>query len=238
MLLGSIHRQLTRNDAELALRLLVRVAPHEERSLHDALRERGIDALLDDPRLEPALRAQETGALASLPLVVYVLVRRALHDVDEHDRMSADFVASIVLHFGLGDRARRIREHDDVSYDTLTSLLADAECGDPTRAFLVRAHLGHYALWLAGLFPDRVESYRHRRGGPGLEYYDELGRHGYEMAAHHRLAHEHGVDQLFEHAAARFALWRLALNHLSDRVLFPHVHTPDKLLRQVRGMMQ
>jgi hypothetical protein len=122
-------------------------------------------------------------------------------------------------------------------YDTLTALVADAECGDPTRAFLVRAHLGHYALWLAGLFPDRVEAYRHRRGGPGLEYYDELGRHGYELAAQHRLAQEHGVEQLFEHAAARFPRWRLALNHLSDTVLFPHVHTPDKLIRQVRSAM-
>jgi hypothetical protein len=233
MLLGSIHSRLTRNDAELALQLLVRLDPAGEPRLRESLRERGIDVLLDDPRLADAMRTQETGTLASLPLLVYVLVRRAMREVAQDDRTSTDFVASIVLHFGLGDRARRIREHDDVTYDSLADLAADAECGDPTRSFLVRAHLGHYALWLAGLFPDRIEAQRHRRGGPGLDYFDEMGRRGYEMAAHHRLAHEHGVERWFEHAAAQFPSWRLALNHLSDDVLFPHFHSADKLIRQV-----
>lgn len=233
MLPGSIRQRLTRNDAELALQLLVRLDPGGEPQLRAAVREQGIDILLDDPRLPEALRTQETGALASLPLLVYVLVRRAMREVREDDRTSTDFVSSIVLHFGLGDRARRIREHDDVTYDTLGDLAVDAECGDPTRAFLARAHMGHYALWLAGLFPDRIEAQRHRRGGPGLDYFDDMGRRGYEMAAHHRLAHAHGVEQLFEHAAEHFPRWRLALNHMSDRVLFPNFHSADKLLRQV-----
>lgn len=233
MLLGSIRQRLTRNDAELALQLLVRLDPAGEPQLREAVRDRGIDVLIDDPRLGDAVRSQETGALASLPLVIYVLVRRALREVREDDRTATDFVSSIVLHFGLGDRARRIREHDDVTYGTLADLAVDAECGDPTRAFLARAHMGHYALWLAGLFPDRIEAQRHRRGGPGLDYFDEMGRRGYEMAAHHRLAHAHGVEHVFEQAAEHFPQWRLALNRLSDRVFFPHFHSADKLIRQV-----
>lgn len=234
MIPGTIRSRLTRNDAQLALQLLARQAPSETPALEAELREHGIDALLDDPRLADALLEQPTGAHASLPLLVYVLVRRALRDVHDDDRVVADFVAGIVLHFGLRDRAQRVREHDDVSYTTLAALAADAECGDPLRAFLVRAHMGHYALWLAGLFPDRIEALRHRRGGPGLEYYDEMGRRGYELAAHHRLAHEHGLDTLYEHAAEAFPQWRLALNRLSDGVLFRHFHSADKLIRQVR----
>lgn len=233
MLLGSIRHRLTRNDAELALQLLVRLDPSGEPHLRAALRDHGIDALVDDPRLPEALRTQETGVLASLPLMIYVLVRRALREVREDDRVDTDFVSSIVLHFGLRDRARRIREHDDVTYDTLAQLAMDAECGDPTRAFLVRAHMGHYALWLSGLFPDRIEALRHRRGGPGIGYYEEMGRRGYELAAQHRLAREHGVERLFAHAAEHFPQWRQALNRMSDHVLFPDHHTPDKLLRQV-----
>lgn len=233
MILGTIRQHLTRNDAQLALCLLVQGAPSEQATLEAALREEGIDALLDDPRLGEALLARPAGARSTLPLLVYVLVRQALRDAHEHDRSLADFVAGIVLHFGQQGRANRVREHDDVDYDTLAELAADAECADPTRAFLVRAHMGHYALWLAGLFPDRIEALHHRRGGPDLGYFDDMGRRGYRMAAQHRLAAQHGVERLFETASERFPRLRVALNRLSDRVLFPHYHSADKLLRQV-----
>lgn len=234
MLLGTIRQRLTRADAQYALSLLVQGQPSEQEALEAALRERGIDALLDDPRLAAALLERPTGARASYGLLVYVLVRRVLREAGEHDRVLADLVASVVLHFGLGDRAHRIREHDDVRHETLVSLAHDAESADPTRAFLTRAHLGHYALWVAGLFPDRIEAQHHRRGGPDLDYYDEMGRRGYSMAARHRLAATHGVEHLFEAASDRFPRMRVALNRLSDRVLFPHHHTADRLLRQVR----
>lgn len=231
---GTMRQRLTRNDAQFALSLLAQGVSAERETLEATLREKGLDAILDDPRLADALLERPAAAHASLPLLIHVLVRRALRDADEGDRGLADFVSSIVLHFGVHDRANRIREHDDVRYDSLAGLAADAECSDPMRAFLVRAHLGHYALWLAGLFPDRIEAQHHRRGSPDLAWFDEMGRRGYQMAAQHRLASEHGVAQLFESAADRFPRLRVALNGLSDRVFFPHHHSTDRLLRQVR----
>jgi hypothetical protein len=237
MILANVRQCLTRNDAQLALRLIAHGSGKSLDAGENALREQGIDAVLDDPRLMAALLEQPQAAHASLPLFTYVLVRNALREVGEQDRVVADFVASILLHFGMRDRARRIREYDDQIYDTLAALLADAESADATRAFLVRAHLGNYALWLAGVFPDYIEARRHRRGGPDLEYYDELGRRGYRMAAMHRLAQQHGMEQLFEVAADRFGTLRLALNRVSDRLFFGHVHSADKLLRQVRDQI-
>jgi hypothetical protein len=99
---------------------------------------------------------------------------------------------------------------------------------------MVRAHLGNYALWVSGLFPDYIETRRWRRGGPDLEYYEELGRRGFQLAADHRLAEQHGLATLFALAAERFANLRLALNQVSDTLLFPHVSSPERLMRQVR----
>jgi hypothetical protein len=234
MILANVRQCLTRNDAQLALRLMSRGRADGIDEGEQALREQGIDSVLDDPRLLAALLEQPQGAHASLPLFTYVLVRHALRDAGEQDRVVADYVAAILLHFGMRDRSRRIREHDDEVYDTLSALLADAESGDATRAYLVRAHLGNYALWLAGIFPDFIESRRHRRGGPDLDFYDEMGRRGYRLAAAHRLAQQQGMDRLYETAADRFATLRLALNRVSDRLFFPHVHSADKLMRQVR----
>ena len=111
---------------------------------------------------------------------------------------------------------------------------AAAEGPDPRRAFLVQAHLGNYALWMSGRFPDRIERRRWRRGGPDLDYFEQLGRRGFQLAARHRLADEHGLALLFALAAERFPVVRIALNRISDALLFPNQHSPDRLMRQVR----
>jgi hypothetical protein len=61
-----------------------------------------------------------------------------------------------------------------------------------------------------------------------------MGRRGFQLAADHRLAHDYGMAALFQGAAERFGRLRVALNAVSDTMLFPSVHTPERLMRQVR----
>ncbi len=233
MILANVRQTLTRDDAQLALRLVSRGSDRELAELEDLLRRQGLDALLDDPRLPQALMESRQASHASFPLFAYVVVRHALRQVQEHDRGISDYVASILVHFAMRDNAHRISGADDEVYDTMAALLADVDHGDTTRRFLVRAHLGNYALWLGGLFPDHVEERRSRRGGPDLEYYDEMGQRGFALAAQHRLAKEYGMEALFEATAERFPRIRAALNQVSDRFLFPGRHSANRLLRQV-----
>src|SRR6185437_8983956 len=163
----------------------------------------------------------------------YVMIRHAVRQAGESDRGLADYVTSLVVHFGVRDRSHRIADSDDEVYDAIVQLCAALDDPDARRSFLVRTHLGNYALWLSGIFPDFIEQRRWRRGGPDLEYYEEMGRRGFQMAADHRLAQEHGLDVLFREAAARFAVIRVALNEMSDSIFFPTLHTPERLMRQV-----
>lgn len=234
MIVADVRSRLTREDVSFAIALIAQSGTEARQRAEDALHERGLDALLDDPALLPALVATPRGAHASLPLFAYVLVRHALLQAGERDRVLADYAASILLHFGLRDRAQRIHAADDQTYDTLAGLLADAEGAEPRRAFLVRAHLGNYALWMSGMFPDSITQRQHRRGGPALSYFEEMGRRGFRMAAEHRLANEYGVALLFDLAAQRFPLLRVALNRISDALLFPSNHSPERLMRQVQ----
>ena len=235
MIVADVRQSLTRADAQLALRLIGRGSEAELAEAENTLRDRGIDALLDDPRLLAALVESRQGAHASLALFTYVATRDALRTAGVADRTLADYVASIVLHFGLRDRAMRVAGQDDETYATLAEIAEDLDTADARRAFLVRAHLGNYALWLSGLFPDMIESRRWRRGGPGLEYYEELGSRGFRLAADHRLAEQHGLAPVYATAAERFAVLRVALNTLSDRYFFPNHNSPDRLMRQVRN---
>jgi hypothetical protein len=61
-----------------------------------------------------------------------------------------------------------------------------------------------------------------------------MGRRGFQLAADHRLAEEHGLTTLYASAARRFATLRTALNAVSDSLFFPAVQTPERLMRQVR----
>ncbi len=235
MIQPDTRRRMTRDDAQLAIRLLARASGHEEeRALQERLANEGINAVLDHPRLPEALLHEPLAALASLPLLTYVMVRTVLCRLGEDDRVISDYTAAVVLAFGQRGRAERCDETDDEIYDTLAAMLRDAESADARRSYLVRAHLGNYALWLSGLFADHIEHRRWRRGGPHLEYYEEMGRLGFSMAARHPSAREQGMADLYATIAERFVTLRLALTAFSDALLFPNVNTPERLMRRVR----
>jgi len=233
MILANARQHLSREDAQLAVRLVARESIDELEHAQRRLVDEGIDAILDDRRLPVALLRSRFGAYASLPLFLYVMVRHALLKAGEPDRALSDYLAAVLLAFGARGRAQRIGDADDELYDTLASLLEDVNVRDPKRAFLVRVHLGNQALWIAGLFPDYIEQRKWRRGGPDLGYFEELGKRGFELAAEHRIASQYGMADVYAAVAARFGLLRVALNTLSDTLLFPNVNTPERLMRQV-----
>ncbi len=233
MILADTRHRLTRDDAQLAARLLAREAGDEPTEVEGRLVDEGIDAILDDPRLPRALLRQSQGSHASFTLFAYVMIRHALRNAGEGDRGMADYVTAIVLHFGFRDRAHRVSQSDDEVYNAIVELYEDLYDPDARRSFLVRTHLGNYALWLSGIFPDYIEQRRWRKGGPDLEYYEEMGKRGFQLAADHRLAEEHGLTTLYATAAEHFGILRVALNAVSDSLFFPTVQTPERLMRQV-----
>ena len=65
-----------------------------------------------------------------------------------------------------------------------------------------------------------------------------MGRRGFELAAEHRIAEQYGMADVYAAVAARFGVLRVALNTLSDTLLFPNVNTPERLMRQVEDEMR
>ena len=234
MILANARARLRDADLRLAVLALGRSSGGRTRA-ERLLLEEGPDRVLDDPELLPALLSVRSLAVPSALLFTYVAVRHVLLAAGVDDRDLADYLAALVLEFGDHARAGRVKRNAEDSYGYLVDIVADlaAQDGAGERGFLLQAHLGNYSLWLAGLFPDRVAARRSRAGGPDLPYYDELGRHGYALASRHRLARHLGMADIFRSAADRFPALRTAFNRLSDRVLFPNVMTPERLLRSL-----
>lgn len=234
MILPNVRASFGRAEASMLLGVLSEGDSAAHDRLSDRLREEGFDAILDDPRtLNAALTARSTAV--SPPLMFYLLVRHALLEGGIDDRTVADYLAAVLIEFGREDRAYRIEESDPDRFMYLVDLVMAMDSRDGRQQFLVRAHLGNFALWLSGIFPDWVTARVQRRGAPGIGYYEELGASGYRMAADTPHATAHGLDRVLRTAADAFPELRIALNRVSDRYLFPgSPGSINRLLRTVR----
>lgn len=233
MILPTIRASFGRSDAVHLVELLGRHDPELREAAQARLDEHGVDSLLDDPRVLNALLT-DPDVSAPPALIFYVLVRQALLEGGVDSRATADFVASVVVAFGQPGRAYRISDDDDEEFHYLVDMLERMGDAEGRRTFLLRTHLGNYALWLTGLFPDFLEARTRRRGAPSFEYYERLGRTGYLLAAESPSAGALGVDALFREVSRHFSDVRTALNRVSDRYLWPESGNPvNRVLREV-----
>jgi hypothetical protein len=238
MIFPHLRGSFGRPEASLLLTLLAPDSAARERE-EARMREEGIDALLDDPRTLNALLAGRGLSGAPAPLVFYLLVRHALLEDGINNPVIADYLAALLLEFGRERRAYRLGGEEDAEYEYLVDIVEALLSARGRDAFLLRAHLGNFSLWFSGLFPDRITARVHRRGAPGLRYYEEMGATGFRLAAGSADAEHCGLDQLYQTFAHNFPALRIALNRTADRYLFPSSGDPvDRLLRQVRDRFQ
>jgi hypothetical protein len=214
MIRANTRGRLTAADLQLVILLLSRGSAHRRVDLERRLRAEGPDSLLDAPELFERL-------LPSEALFFYVVVRHALRTSGLNDREVADYLSAVLLEFGQRDRAWRVDWNDDQRHRYLVDILSDLDATVGDRRFKVMVHLGNYALWLSGLFPDYIAARRIRKAGPDVAYYEALGSRGFGLASDHALAEEYGLDAVLRTAAERFPALRTALNAVSDRLLFP-----------------
>ncbi len=232
MILPNVRSAFGRAEATVVVRLVAGGDEGAAARVADRLRVEGMDSLLDDPRTLNAVLTTDHNAPSSL--VFYLLVRHALLESGVDDRALADYIASLLIEFGQEDRAFRADPAEEGRFLYLVDLVAAMDGPDGRRQFLLRAHLGNYALWLTGIFPDYVTARVHRKGAPGIGYFEEMGATGYRLAADTPTAADHGLDGLLRSAADAFPELRVALNRVADRYLFPSSRSAvDRLLRQI-----
>ncbi len=233
MILPTIRASVSREDALHLVDLLGRHDAELRDAARQRLEEHGVDALLDDPRVRNALLT-DPDVRASPAIVFFVLVRQALLEGGVDDPATADFVASLVMAFGRARAAYRPSDEDESEYFYLVDLLSRLRDADPHQAFLLRSHLGNFSLWLAGLFPDYLDTRCRRKGAPPIGYFDQLGASGYRRASQSPEAAALGVAQVMGNVGDDFVRVRFALNRVADRVLWPGAGDP--VARFIRGV--
>jgi hypothetical protein len=177
------------------------------------------DSILDDESLFRAVLENRGCLSVSSHLYFYILVRHVLRRSGIDDRVVADYVAEILAEYSNIERTKfRVSGHPEPLNYFFEMLLA-LQRGDDRNNFELRAHIGNHALFITGVFPDRIRVRAEQRGFPDLRYFEGVGQASFRVASDHRLAHRYDLASVFDVLAERFRTARQALNDLSERLL-------------------
>lgn len=178
-----------------------------------------LDMILDDEGLFQALLENRTCLTVSAHFYFYVLVRNVLRRAGIDDRVVTDYVAEILAEYSNIQRTQ-CRVHGEAApLNYFFEMLMALQRADDRNGFELRAHIGNHALFITGVFPDRIRVRAEKRGFPDLRYFEGVGQASFRAASDHRLAARYELAGVFDTLAERFGTARQALNDLSERLL-------------------
>jgi len=209
--------QFTAEDVEFVLGVLGPKAGSAETLVQLLGDEETRDLILDDESLLRAVLEHRNCLRISTHFYFYILVRHAFRRSGLQERPLADYVASVLAEFSQFERTRCVVKGQPIDY--FFEMLAALQTADDTTSFYIRAHIGNQSLFLSGVFPDRIRFRAERKGAPGLNYYEGLGKSNFRAASDHRLARKYDLDGIFNTLSERFQETRLALNDLRERLV-------------------
>jgi len=205
-------------DFDFIVRTLA-LSPNDRVSLVDLLSDADTrDSVLDHPRLVDAILSNPTHLRISSQFYFYVLARHVLQQAGIGDRKLSDYIGSLLETFSRASLMRTPHAASESVQNYISDMLIALQRVTPEQAFLLRAHVGNYSLFVSGIFHENMER-RSRRGGPGVDFYEQVGRANYHQASAHAVARRCELKDVFEELAERFHDVRLALNRLSDQLL-------------------
>ena len=218
MIRANCRERFTAADFDFVVRTLARSEP-DHVSLVDLLSDAETrDAVLDHPRVIDAILSSCGHLAISSQFYFYVLARHVLRPAGITDRKLCDYVASLLQTFSHASGLRAPHAPEARGPQYISDMLIALTRATPEQAFLLRAHVGNYSLFVTGIFPENAQR-RSARGAPNLEFYEQVGRTNYQLAAAHATARRCELSNVYEELAHRFHEVRGALNQLSDRLL-------------------
>jgi hypothetical protein len=218
MVRANCRARFTATDFNFVVRTLAR-SPIDQVSLVDLLSDAATrDSVLDHPRLVDAILSNPGQLEISSQFYFYVLARHVFQQAGIGDRKLCDYVASLLEVFSRASLLRSPHPSAGSVTQYISDMLIALQRATPEQAFLLRAYVGNYSLFVSGIFHENMQR-RSLRGGPDVKFFEQIGRTNYQLVASHATARRCELDDVFEELADRFRDVRLALNQLSDQLL-------------------
>lgn len=98
-----------------------------------------------------------------------------------------DYLADLLVDFIHIDRVNLLRDAQGKRLDQIGLMLADSlegeSAGDLPREFSIHRHIGDYALFWSGLYPERLRFTRRPTWSDGVRDYVSQGKRSYRIAS-------------------------------------------------------
>ncbi len=185
------------------------------------------DVILDQERLLRAVMENGGALCISSHLYFYLITRHVLRSAGITCRDVSDYIASVLTAFSNTARLADPGGNTSASH-YLSDMLLALQNASPRQAFLLRAHIGNYSLFLTGIFHERVQR-RAERGAPDCSFYEKMGSSSFREVSRDTVARQCQLSEIFEELGDRFHDVRLALNRLSDEILSLEEPAPPTL---------
>jgi hypothetical protein len=216
MIQPNCRARFTGEDFNFVVRTLAR-RPGQEVSLVQLLTDLETrDEILDHEALIRAVLEKPGNLTISPQFYFYILARLVLKRVGIDDRTLADYVAALLETFSQTRQLSSPIQNVETHY--ISDLLLALKKASPYETFLIRAHVGNYALFISGIFYESIAS-RSQRGAPNCSFYEDMGRSSFHAVATHDVARRYEMSGLFKKLASQFHECRIALNRLADELL-------------------
>ena len=190
------------------------------RALEQLLRDDDtLPDVLDDPALVRAIQDHPASLSLSPHLYFYLITRSVLRDFKQVNRTAAEYLAEVLVYFANASHLK-LRVAGLPPCDYFYEMLFASQQVDADTAFRIRAYMGNYALFMVGLFPERIEHRAAHKGAPSVRYYSGMGVSSYHLASEDRLATRYDLAEVLAGLAENFEPVCEALHRLTDRHLF------------------
>jgi hypothetical protein len=228
MITPTCRERFTAADFDFVIRTLAGSGQGRSASLAELLTDADCrDSVLDSEPLFQAVLEAGANLEISPQCYFYILLRHALKEHKLASRETADYLASLLETFSRTERMRAPAGAGEGPQQYVSDMLLALQKAHSAQSFFLRAHIGNYTLFITGVFHERVES-RSRRGGPDVEFFENVGASNFSIAAEHAMAREHSLTPIFRELGERFHDIRLALNDTADRHM--HLDEPGALI--------
>src|SRR3954454_8474353 len=218
MIRANCRERFTAADFDFVVKSLAR-SERESVTLVDLLTDASArDAILDHPLLFETILEIGGPLHISPQFYFYILIRHVLKETGLNDCATSDYVASLLERFSQQGQMRSPADGSTGPIQYVSDMLVALRNATPHQTFLIRAHTGNYALFITGIFHERVQS-RSQRGAPDVSFYEDMGRASFKAVAQHQVARSCDLSKIFEALASGFHGVRLALNRLADSLL-------------------
>ncbi len=228
MIQANCRAQFTADDFSFVVRTLAK-SQRDAVSLVSLLSDEAErDAILDHDLVYDSI-VDSTGCLqVSAAFYFYVLTRRVLRRVSLDERALTDYVAAVLLAFSRTSQLQSPGEQTPTarSFTYISDLMTQASQCSPEQAYVLRVHTANYALFLSGMFAERVNAHVQRRGAPSLSFYESVGQSTYLSIADHPQSRRTELQDIYRMLGAEFRRVRMALNNLADTLLHLHETSP------------